>query len=299
MGCMERDSTPDHADTSAVQKLRLTLAGTLCLVLMGLAACHDAPRDDISSAQASLERNGNLQVVSVDPKARAFTVRMKATGELRIVRVDEIVGSLPSLEPLQKAPAPPPSAAVAANPPAPASPVPEPVPEAAPAREAQITPAPVPAPTLAQMTQGPGVLKSGPGYVIKRTNTPGNGRSGFAPTDAVARGIAVEQREDPIICQGQRFLRIDSRNLEFAGDAISAEDGCELHITNSRIAAHGIGVSARAANVYIENSSVEGQTGAIAASAGAQVYAEASTIRGVNRGLTTESLHDLGGNVWN
>ena len=44
------------------------------------------------------------------------------------------------------------------------------------------------------------------------------------PTDAVARGIAVEQREDPIICQGQRFLRIDSRNLEFAGDAISAEE---------------------------------------------------------------------------
>jgi hypothetical protein len=115
----------------------------------------------------------------------------------------------------------------------------------------------------------------------------------------VARGIAVEQREDPIICQGQRFLRIDSRNLEFAGDAISAEDGCELHITNSRIAAHGIGVSAHAANVYIENSSIEGQTGAIAASAGAQVYAEASSIRGVNRGLTTESLHDLGGNVWN
>jgi len=38
-------------------------------------------------------------------------------------------------------------------------------------------------------------------------------------------------------CQGARFLRIDSRNLEFQGDAISAEDGCEIHITNSRIAA--------------------------------------------------------------
>jgi len=270
--------------------------------LAALCGCHETPRNDISWAQASLERNGTLQVLSVDPKARAFTVRVKDTGELRIVRVDEIVGSLPSAEPLHQEPAPAPAPTIAASPapPAPAAPAASPpTPQAAPAGEAQITPSPAPAPTLAQMTSGPGVLKSGPGYVIKRTSTPATARPGFAAPDAVARGIAVEQREEPIICQGQRFLRIDSRNLEFAGDAISAEAGCELHITNSRIAAHGIGVSAHAANVYIENSSIEGQTGAIAASDGAQVYAEASSIRGINRGLTTESLHDLGGNVWN
>jgi hypothetical protein len=109
----------------------------------------------------------------------------------------------------------------------------------------------------------------------------------------------VERRDEPIVCQGARFLRIDSRNLEFAGDAISAEDGCEMHITNSRIAAKGVGVSARAANVHIENSSIEGQSGSILASEGAQVYAEASRFRGLSRGLTPETLHDLGGNVWN
>jgi hypothetical protein len=262
------------------------------------AGCEKSTHDDLGWARAALERNSSLQVVSEDPQARAFTVRLKDTGELRIVRAEEIVGSPPALAPLADAAQkpPPPAPAVAANAPAPAA---APSPPAAPAPEAQITPPPPTPPTLAEMSQGPNVLKSGPGYVIKRTNTSGAGRTGFAPPDLVARGIAVEQREDPIICQGQRFLRIDSRNLEFAGDAISAEDGCELHITNSRIAAHGIGVSAHAANVYIENSSIEGQTGAIAASAGAQVYAEASSIRGVNRGLTTESLHDLGGNVWN
>jgi hypothetical protein len=223
-------------------------------------------------------------------------VRLKASGELRIVRLDEIVGSLPSIEPVSKeapkaaAPAP----ALAETPPSPAA-----APEPAAAPVAQIMPAPPPQPTLAQMSQGPGVLKSGPGYVIKRTPTPANARPGFAPADLVARGIAVERRDEPIICQGARFVRIDSRNLEFEGDAISAENGCEIHITNSRIAARGVGVSAHAANVYIENSSIEGQTGAILASDGAQVYAEASNIRGVNRGLTTESLHDLGGNVWN
>jgi hypothetical protein len=115
----------------------------------------------------------------------------------------------------------------------------------------------------------------------------------------MARGLAVERRDEPIVCQGVRFLRIDNRNLEFSGDAISAEDGCEIHITNSRIAAQGVGVSARAANVHIENSSIEGQSGSLFASDGAQVYAEASHFRGLSRGLTTETLHDLGGNVWN
>jgi hypothetical protein len=267
---------------------------------MMLTGCEKSTRDDLGWARSSLERNGNLQVVSEDPRARAFTVRLKDTGELRIVRVDEIVGSLPSLAPAVKedAPKPPePAPALAANPPPPAAP---PVTSTPPvATEAQITPAPAPPPTLTQMSEGPGVLKSGPGYVIKRTPTSGNERAAFAPAEAVARGLAVERREDPIICQGQRFLRIDSRNIEFAGDAVSAENGCELHITNSRIAAHGIGVSAHAANVYIENSSIEGQSGALTVSEGAQVYAEASSIRGVNRGLTTESLHDLGGNVWN
>src|ERR1700733_3001546 len=267
-------------------------AGALAM----LAGCEQSKHNDLGWAQASLERNGNLQVLSVDPKARAFTVRVKGSGELRIVRADEIVGSLPSIEPVSKETpqAPEPAPVRAANPPPPPEPAEHP-----PVSEAQIAPAPAPTHTLAQMSEGPGVLKAGPGYVIKRTLTKDNARPGFAPADLVTRGIAVERRDDPIICQGARFLRIDSRNLEFEGDAISAENGCEIHITNSRIAARGVGVSAHAANVYIENSSIEGQTGAIAASDGAQVYAEASNIRGVNRGLTTESLHDLGGNVWN
>jgi len=246
-------------------------------------------------AQDALERNGRLEVVAVDPKARAFTVRMKDTGELRIVQASEIVGSLPSAV----AQAPAATAANAAPPekppilqPTPAAPATN-VPEPATAPEAQV--AATPAPTVT----GAGVIAAGPGYSIKSARTDTARASGFAPADGAAVGLAVERRDEPIICQGARFLRIDSRNLEFAGDAISAEDGCEMHITNSRIAAKGVGVSARAANVHIENSSIEGQSGSILASEGAQVYTEASRFRGVSRGLTPESLHDLGGNVWN
>jgi hypothetical protein len=70
----------------------------LCLcgaVLIGLLGCEKAARDDMSWAQAALERNGQLQVLTVDRQARAFTVRLKDTGELRIVRADEVVGALP------------------------------------------------------------------------------------------------------------------------------------------------------------------------------------------------------------
>src|ERR1700733_9106047 len=117
-----------------------------------LAGCERSKHDDLGWAQASLERNANLQVLSIDPKARAFTVRLKDSGELRIVRVDEIVGSLPSIEPVSKeAPkAAEPVPTLAETPPPPPA---APEPAAAPA--AQITPAPPPQPTLAQMSQGP------------------------------------------------------------------------------------------------------------------------------------------------
>ena len=110
---------------------------------------------------------------------------------------------------------------------------------------------------------------------------------------------AVERRHDPIICQGDRLLQIDNRNLEFDGDAVTAEDGCEIHITNSHISAKGVGVSARAANVHIDNSQIEGDSASIDASEGAQVYASSSKFKGISRRVDKSSFHDLGGNVWN
>jgi hypothetical protein len=268
----------------------------LCLggVLIAVAGCQKAARDDMSWAQDALERNAELQVLSVDRQAHSFTVRLKATGELRIVQANEVVGSVPS-------PAAANATTVARAATSDKAPVPTPAPEPTEASVPEPAAAPEP-PAVAAANAGAGVLASGPGYSIRaaRADAPANTHtSGFAQPDSNVRGLAVERRDEPIVCQGARFLRIDSRNLEFLGDAISAEDGCEIHITNSRIAAKGVGVSARAANVHIENSSIEGQSGSILASDGAQVYAESSRFRGLSRGLTSETLHDLGGNVWN
>jgi hypothetical protein len=163
---------------------------------------------------------------------------------------------------------------------------------------APVAEVPNPNSDVASITPGGRVLESGTGYAIKAAS----GKSAPQVTAAVERSSttsAIERRHDPIICQGQRLLHIDNRNIEFDEDAVAAEDGCEIYITNSHIIAKGVGVSARRALVHIDNSQIEGDTASIDASEGAQVYVESSTFKGVSRRLDNSSFHDLGGNVWN
>ena len=163
------------------------------------------------------------------------------------------------------------------------------------------------------------ILAAGPGYSIEagsRSSTDdsaygveaGSGYgidAGSGPAAAAkvrqsaANDATVELRHEPIVCQGSRLLHIDNRNLQFDGDAVSAQDGCEIHITNSRIHAAGVGVTARAANVHIDNSLIEGDAASIEVSDGAQIYTTSSKFRGMSRRLDTAAVHDLGGNVWN
>lgn len=145
------------------------------------------------------------------------------------------------------------------------------------------------------------VLLSGPGYRIARAGPAGSENAAAQTDDAagaqLTAGIPLEHRDQPIVCQGPRLLHIDSRNLEFDGDAVLAEDGCEVHITNSRIVAKGFAVMARDASVHIDNSSISGSEGAVSTSDGGQVYARSSTFKGLIRRLDTASFHDLGGNA--
>jgi hypothetical protein len=139
------------------------------------------------------------------------------------------------------------------------------------------------------------VIAQGPGYSIVATS-PGNGHEASGGTEVT--DAPLETLREPIICQGERVLHIDNRDLRFAGNAITAEDGCEVHITNSRISARGIAIRARDASVHIENSDIEGGKASIDAADGAQIYAEASTFKGAARRLGQAAIHDLGNNVW-
>ena len=310
--------------------VKTILAGGLLLALSACSKFGGAGPDQMSWAKDALERNDRIEVVASDTQARTFTVRVKDSGQLVVLPVDQIIAGpaiVLSAPPDQQAAVTPTSKtgeAPAPPPPAPETSVPEaPPPPVAPAHSE--TPLPGPSqrtgnPTVAssgeaaeppqqaaESVKGPraesaaharpgSVLAEGPGYSIKASG-PKSVAATVSPA-AAAHG-APERLHDPIICQGARLLHIDNRNLEFDGDAITAEDGCEIHITNTRISAKGIGVLARAANVHIKNSEIDGASGSVDASDGAQVYAESSRFKGLTRRLESSSFHDLGGNVWN
>jgi hypothetical protein len=302
-------------------------------MLLALSACSKLGtgqgQDEMTWARAALDRNDHLEVVASDPQAKTFTVRVKESAKLVVIPLDQVVAGP------QEAFVAPPRQAATQSAPAPEAPAEAP-PEPSPAQAASSTLAsggepaqpgsnssamrqsasPESAETAdsgaseasAAQVQGPhaesavnakagSVLASGPGYSIKASGSKGAASRSSQVT--AARGTPIERLHDPIICQGSRLLHIDNRNLEFDGDAVSAEDGCEIHITNTHINAKGIGVLARAANVHIENSEIEGGSGAIDASDGAQVYAESSRFKGLTRRLESSAFHDLGGNVWN
>jgi hypothetical protein len=141
------------------------------------------------------------------------------------------------------------------------------------------------------------VLAKGPGYSIVATS-PATGRRPAAAGETKVTDAPLETLGEPIVCQGARVLHIDNRNIRFAGNAITAEDGCEIHITNSRISAGGIAIRVRDASVHIENSEIEGGKAAIDASGAAQIYAETSTFKGAARRVGHAAIHDLGNNAW-
>ncbi|MDB6102637.1 MAG: hypothetical protein JWO52_2636 [Gammaproteobacteria bacterium] len=296
-------------------------------------------QDEMAWARGALDRNDRLQVVAADTGAKTFTVRMKDSGQLVVIPIDKVVAgpsggaevptkqaasAPPPPEAPADAPAPPPQAPESVSSPA-GTTAPSPSqgtggstvastgePAGAAGRQAareesygQSGSADQAMPPMdekgphaesAANARAGRVLASGPGYSIKASGS----KAGPArPSPATVAQGKPERLHDPIICQGSRLLHIDNRNLEFDGDAITAEDGCEIHITNTHISAKGIGVLARAANVHIKNSEIDGASGAVDATDGAQVYAESSRFKGLTRRLESSAFHDLGGNVWN
>ena len=312
-------------DTKA-RTLRFGAASVMLLgVVCGLAACSRAAHDaqpDLDWARAAVQRNGTLELLSVDPARHTLSVRIRATGQVRDIRSDELIAALPPSAGTEAAdgtaaPSPPAASTAAAVPSAggaPAAPnapaqtasASENPPEASPAANADASPTEStpkrvaeirPARPEDQLSTRKSV--SGPGYsiaVVGGATAPVAAAATSTPT-SVAQNVPVEHRHEPIICQGGQRKHIDNQNLQFDGDGLSAEDGCELHITNSHIAAQGTGVFARAASVHIENSAIEGDTSSINASDGAQVYVQSSTFKGVIRRVDSAGFHNLGGNV--
>lgn len=267
---------------------------------------------EIDWAKSALARNPQLEILATDESAGVFTVRDTGTGDVRTLRLQELIaGPPPSREEASTAPAPSAPGSESSEPAAPQD-------DALAADQTTVLP-PLPgigaeAPASGALAEGPGyritrgtdapeasvapATLEGPGYRIERQGAAG--RSPKTPSASAAPGqpqAQAEPRPDPIICQGYRQMHIDGEVMEFAGDAVIAEKGCDLYITNARIRAGGVGVIARQqARVHIVNSTIGGTRGSYEASEGGEIYVTRSTFEGVGRRFEGGQMTDLGGN---
>jgi uncharacterized Zn-binding protein involved in type VI secretion len=285
---------------------RLLAALLVSSVMFASCAKQESIRE-IDWAKAALARNPNYEIVATDETAGVFTVRDTVTGDVTTLKLNELIA----------APKPPREAVTPA-----ALPDPGPVesPESAEGEDASAladnqTTETVEVPPSAggpALAQGPGysitratgarpdasaATLEGPGYKIERQAT---ALAGNTPAQAADPQAANgEPRTDPIICQGNRLMRIDGETLSFSGDAVIAERGCDLYISNARIRAGGVGIIARQqARVHIVNSTIGGVRGSYEASDGAEIYVARSTFTGVGRRFDGASMTDLGGNSY-
>ena len=248
--------------------------------------------DELSWAQKALGRNPQIELVATDAQAQVFTVRNKTTGAVMAVRLDELAAAPVAQLTAASMPSP-----AATNAPAAMEP-PAATPAAAPS---------APPPTVAANTGDIDPAESGGegSYTIERTD--GQVRVSGPGVSIVSAGgkaasndasDASQRTTDPIICQGRRMLHLDNRNIYVEGNAITASDGCEVHITNSRIVASGTGVVVHGATVHVSNSHIEGAQNSFEADSRAKLFIRASTFQGLPRRDHLAMVQDQGGNRW-
>jgi uncharacterized Zn-binding protein involved in type VI secretion len=268
---------------------------------------------EIDWAKAALARNPAYEIVATDESTGVFTVRDTTTGTVSTLKLGDLIAA--------------PRPAPAAKPVESAAPATDPVqmPElpadthALAENQTTETVEAVPAGNGASLAEGPGYsitratgskpeaapteALEGPGYKIERAGIESEATASKAPgkpaaSDEEAVASVIEKRSDPIICQGDRLMRIDGETIEFSGDAVIAEKGCDLYISNARISAGGVGIIVRQARVHIVNSSIGGSRGSYEVSDGAEIYVARTTFTGVGRRFEGGTMNDLGGNSY-
>ncbi len=240
------------------------------------------PAAQVAWAREALERNPDLEVLATDPKG-IFTVRLRHGGELRTIRMDDLIAAPPVTAP---------QAAI------PESVIPESVPDAdaAEAETGSTTAVSEPPPEITVTRNAGNVSITGPGVSIATVRAASG--AVITPTAPVPQSTSanVERRSEPLVCQGGRQMHIDGRAIEFEGDGLVVEDGCDLYLTNSHISANGTAIRVARGKVHVVNSTLKGGRSSIEASQGAQVFLSSASIDGLQRRFDTAQITDLGGN---
>lgn len=257
------------------------LASILPAAVLVLAACQRAEEPPVAEtpvaqpsgggseldwARSALERNPNVEVVATDRVAGVFTLRDRDSGAVTTVKLADLAAT--PVAALEEAAVPE---------------VPETVTQAAPA------PAEEPALDYTVERSGGQVRVSGPGVSIV---------SAAAPAAASSAAETGPRAVDPIICDGERVMQVNNRRVVVTGDAITARNGCQLHIINSRVTGTETGVVIRDATVHITNSTIEGGTVSFDAGAGARVFLQGATMKGPTRREGDAEVHEQGNNQW-
>jgi hypothetical protein len=264
-----------------------------CIAVIALAGCErgaegpavdEAPESEAPAAEpsgemtwarAAIERNPNLEVLAVDSAAGVFTIRHRDSGDVQAVKLADIAAV-----PLAMLSSP--SAETVVEPVADAGSTADVVDDSPVEAAAEELPYKV-------ERSGGQVRVTGPGVSIVSAGT--------ATTPSTAPD-ARQRRVDPIICDGPRVLQLNDRHIFVDGDAVTARGGCQLHITNSRIAASGTGVVIRDAVVHITNSEIEGAESSFDAGADATVILQGATLKGVTRRAEGAEVQEQGRNQW-
>jgi hypothetical protein len=278
-------------------------------------------------AQAALQRNPNLEIITADRDLRTFVVRDRNNAMTTEVQLAQIAAtpieflSAPAPTPPPKAVAPPEPAAVTRLAQNADENVAAGADEGGDEPDAPITtaePAKSPSYTIDRSAGRTRVIGAGISVVYGDTDARGGRTSQYSiersggrvridgpgvsiaasgEPRAVAFGQSLDDAEiEPVICEGPRVMQLDNRILNVTGDALTARGGCELYITNSTIVASGTGVVIGDAVVHINNSRIAGGLAPFEANERSKVFLRGSTLNGLPRRSDAATIQDQGGN---
>ena len=290
-----------------------------------MASCSDARKARLEGAQRALAALPDIEVVSSDAATGRLTVRSRRTGATTTVDLESASATAPRLaaqsattrtadrdpnaggigSPAVQPPAVPgsgePDATLAAG--TAATPL---DPAGAPGGATADSTAAAAGATVVRDPQGRVSKIEGSGFSIERSAASARATTPLVTAAATPAPLAKDRLAErrrisvPFVCGAGESRALQGVDLDVPGAGIVAERGCTLTVANVRVRAGGWGLVVNpGATVRIDDSLVEGRTGALDLYPGGSLSAWATTFRGaLGRPVATPQFVDRGGNAW-
>ncbi len=142
---------------------------------------------------------------------------------------------------------------------------------------------------------------SGRSEAGERAALPGaNARPNAAASEEPAAAGTRRRLDVPFVCGPDQSRSLQGVEVVVSGAGIVAERGCTLTLANVRVRSGGWGLVVNpGAKVRIDDSLIEGRTGALDLHPGGSLSAWATTFRGaLGRPVAPPQFVDRGGNTW-